>query len=235
MIIGYSLIYAGKSGSSAAIYIVNSTKQSYKIMPGTYYFAVLSNDNEYSSTSTYTVNFKRVGSMTGYSSVTKVGISEEASIVYETNNTGTINYVNGNPVDISYSYQDDLSNSAGTQHYDISIDANAGAYVLLSEEYEPAAVHYYNSTKPAMTVSSRPALMLTYYANTNFYTIHCRGTGAYSMNTLWTELPYVTVLIDPETGSLIDIVEYNYYYDFSPVGTNSILWTRSYSMTFYNN
>ncbi len=33
----------------------------------------------------------------------------------------------------------------------------------------------------------------------------------------------------------IDIVEYNYYYDFAPVGSNSITFTRPYSMTFYNN
>ncbi|MBD5543343.1 MAG: hypothetical protein HDR01_03605 [Lachnospiraceae bacterium] len=232
---GYSLLYAGKSGSSSAIYTVNSSSKSYKIMPGTYYFAVLSESGSYSATSTYTVNFKKVGAMSGDSSVTLVGISENAGIVYETNNTGSINYVNGNPVDISYSYYSNLSNSAGSQYYDISIDANAGACAILTDVYEPAAVHYYSSTKPAMSVSSRPALMLTFYADSNFYKIHCRGTGSYSMNTFWEDLNFVTVLIDPATGKLIDIVEYNYYYDFAPVGSNRITLTRSYLMTFYNN
>ena len=55
------------------------------------------------------------------------------------------------------------------------------------------------------------------------------------MNNLWQDLNFVTVLIDPDTGKLIDIVEYNYYYDFAPVGSNSITFTRPYSMTFYNN
>lgn len=232
---GYSLLYAGKSGNSAAIYIVNSNTGSYQIMPGTYYFAVISENGTYSATSTYTANFIEVGSMSGDSAVTLIGISENAGIVYETNDTGTVNYVNGNPVDISYSYVQNLSNSAGTQSYDISIDANAGARVLLSGVYEPAAVHYYSSTKPAMKVSSRPALMLTFYGDSNFYRIHCTGSGEYSMNTLREDLNNVTVLIDPETGKLIDIVEFNYYYDFAPVGTNYITWTRSYTMTYYGN
>lgn len=232
---GYSLLYAGKSGSNSAIYTVNSSNKSYKIMPGTYYFAVLSESGSYSITSTYTVNFKKIGAMSSDNSVTVVGISENAGIVYETDNIGSVNYVNGNPVDISYNYYSNLSNSAGSQYYDISINANAGACAILTDVYKPAAVHYYSSTRPAMNVSSRPALMLTFYANSNFYKIHCRGTGAYSMNTLWEDLSYVTVLIDPSTGKLIDIVEFNYYYDFAPVGTNYITWTRSYSMDFYNN
>ncbi len=230
---GYSLLYAGKSGSNSAIYEINTNNVSYKVMPGTYYFAVLSEDGSYSSTSTYTANFVEVGSMSGDSAVTLIGISEDAGIVYETNNAGSINYVNGNPVDISYSYVQNLSNSAGSQSYNISINANAGACAILKDAYEPAAVHYHSSTKPAMKVSSRPALLLTFYDDSDFYRIHCTGSGAYSTNTLWEDLNYVTVLIDPDTGKLIDIVEYNYYYDFAPVGSNSITWTRSYTMTFY--
>ena len=232
---GYSLLYAGKSGSSSAIYIVNSNTGSYQIMPGTYYFAVISESGTYSATSTYTANFVEVGSMSGDSAVNLIGISEEAGIVYETNNSGTVNYVNGNPVDISYSYVQQLSNSAGSQSYNISIDANAGAYALLADVYEPAAVYYHNSTRPAMQVSSRPALMLTFYSDSDFYRIHCVCSGAYAMNNLWQDLNFVTVLIDPDTGKLIDIVEYNYYYDFAPVGSNSITFTRPYLMTFYNN
>ncbi|MBD5532294.1 MAG: hypothetical protein HDQ98_08840 [Lachnospiraceae bacterium] len=232
---GYSLLYAGKSGSSSAIYTVNSSTKSYKLMPGTYYFAVLSENGSYSATSTYTVNFKKVGAMSGDSLVTLVGISEDAGFVYETNSIGSINYVNGNPVDISYSYKENLSNSAGAQTYDISIDTNVRVYAVLSDLYEPVAVHYFGSTKPAMSVGSRPALMLTFYGEKDFYHINCTGTGAYKMNTLWEDFSAVTVLIDPSTGKLIDIVEFNYYYDFAPVGTNFITYTNSYKLDYYNN
>lgn len=231
----YSLLYAEKTGTSAGISYVNSSKNSYKIMPGSYYFAVISENGNYSSTSTYSVTFKKVGTMTTDSAVTQVGISEEAGIVYQTNSAGTVNYINGNPIDISYSYYKNLSNSAGSQVYDISIDANAGAFALQSDVYEPAAVYYLNSTRPAMDVKNQSALLLTFYSDSKFYKIHCMGTGSYSMNTLRQDLNYVTVLIDPATGKLIDIADFNYFYDFAPVGTNSITWTRSYNMSFYNN
>lgn len=230
----YSLLYAGQTGEGVGIYTYDSSKKLYKFMPGSYYFATLSENGNYSSTSTYSVNFKKVGTMTTDSAVTTVGVSEEAGIVYQTNSTGTVNYINGNPIDISYSYYKNLSNSAGSQLYDISIDADAGAYAFQSGVYEPAAVYYLNSTRPAMDVKNQSALLLTFYSDSNFYKIHCIGTGSYSMNTLREDLNYVTVLIDPATGKLIDIAEFNYFYDFAPVGTNSITWTRSYNMSFYN-
>ena len=48
------------------------------------------------------------------------------------------------------------------------------------------------------------------------------------MNTYLADMDSVTVLIDPDTGKLIDIVEFNYFYDFAPVGSNSITWARVY-------
>jgi len=230
---GYSLLYAGKSGDDANIYTLESSKKQYKFMPGTYYFAVRSENGSYSVSDVYTIHFKKIGVMSSNSELTIVGVSEEAGIIYQTNRSGSINYVNGNPIDISYSYYQSFSNSAGSQYYDISIDANAGACASLSGMYEPAAVHYYNSTKPAMHVSDRPALMLTYTGNA-FYKIHCRCTKEYAKNSLWQDHNAVTVLIDPETGKLIDIVDFNYYYDFCPVGTNYITWARIYQpMMFY--
>lgn len=43
----------------------------------------------------------------------------------------------------------------------------------------------------------------------------------------------MTVIIDPSTGKLIDIENFNYYYDYA-VGSNSLTFTRRYpSMTLY--
>lgn len=229
----YSLLYAQKSGSTAAIYPINTKTNTYKMLPGTYYFAVLSQNGTYSSTSTYSILFKQVGVVSADSRVTRVGISEAAGIIYETDAVGSVNYINGHVIDISYSLYETYTNSAGYQLYDISIDTTANHYaVQRSGNYEPAAVFYHNSTRPAMNVKNRPALMLTYVSDTNFYKIHCRGTGAYSMNTLWEDMNNVTVLIDPATGKLIDIVEFNYYYNFAPVGTNNITITSPYRIIF---
>ncbi len=231
---GYSLLYAGKDGDQSAIYPISSTQKSYKLMPGTYYFAVRSESGTYSADSAYTVNFRKVGNLSTDSSVNVIGICNDAGVIYETNTSGTVNYVNGNPIDIRYSYVNNLSNSAGGQYYNITIDANAGAHVLLADEFKPEAVYYHNSTRPAMKVGSKAALMLTYYADKEFYRINCWGTGAYSMNTLRENFKYVTVLIDPSTGKLIDIVSFNYYYDFAPVGTNTITYTRPYKLELFS-
>lgn len=226
----------GESGNNADIFPYDKANGIYKFVPGTYYFAVHSESHSYSASSTYIVNFKKIATMSNSSSIAYVGLSENAGIVFETNVSGTVNYVNGNPIDYSYIFHDEISNSSGYQLYDISIDTNAGACVLLSPEYQPVAVHYISSTKPAMHVSSRPALLLTYYAadNSNFYKINCRGTGAYSMNTLRKNSDSVQVLIDPVSGRLIDIYYYNYYYNFAPYAAgNSITTTASYTMDLF--
>ena len=50
---------------------------------------------------------------------------------------------------------------------------------------------------------------------------------------LWQDFKAVTVIIDPSTGKLIDIENFNYYYDYA-VGSNSLTFTRRYpSMTLY--
>lgn len=218
---GYSLVYAGKSGDNAAIYTVNGDVNMVKMLPGTYYFAVLSEDDQYSAASTYTVNFNKIAELANGGGSDIIGICEKAGIVFQADSDGSNCYVNGNPIDYSYSYVNNLSNSAGSQSYNITIRKRNDA------------VYYHSSTRPAMNVGSRPALELTFYSDTDFYSIHCRCTGAYDMNNFWDETSVVQVLIDPSTGKLIDIVQFNYYYDFAPVGTNYITITRPYTMTFY--
>lgn len=100
----YSLVYKGKSGSNAAIYKVGNEDDKVLIMPGVYYFAVLSKNNTYSATSEYTVNFTKVHELSSDTSAKVIGICQEAGIVFQTNSTGSVYYVNGNPIDISYSY-----------------------------------------------------------------------------------------------------------------------------------
>lgn len=231
---GYSLVYAGKSGDNAAIYAVNGDTYMVKMLPGTYYFAVLGEDDQYSATSTYTINFNKIAELANGGGSDIIGICEKAGIVFQADSNGSNCYVNGNPIDYSYSYVNNLSNSAGSQSYNITIRKRNDVYAYLGDgEFAPSAVYYHSSTRPAMNVGSRAALELTFYSDTDFYSIHCRCTGAYDMNNFWDETNVVQVLIDPSTGKLIDIVQFNYYYDFAPVGTNYITITRPYTMTFY--
>lgn len=160
--------------------------------------------------------------------------SEDANIVYESNSEGTIHYVNGNPIDLSYDYEESVSNSAGNQSYHIRIDTNKDIYAILDEQmYRPTIVHYYFSTSPALVVDERAVLMLTFGSDDEFYHIQSVCSGAYAENTLWTSFNEVTVFIDPDTGRLIDILTYNYYYDFVTQGTQEIKWSRRYNDIIY--
>ena len=130
----YSLVYAGKSGSNAAIYQVGNEDDKVLIMPGVYYFAVLSKNNMYSATSEYTVNFTKVHELSSDSSAKVIGICQEAGIVFQTNSSGSVYYVNGNPIDISYSYSNSSSNSGGSQSYNISIKDRDDVYAYLGDD-----------------------------------------------------------------------------------------------------
>ena len=226
---GYSMLLAGKSGDNAGIFKVADGSGNMLIMPGTYYFAVLSQDDKYSVTSTYNINFRTVYTLAADSSANLIGICSEAGIVFQTNSAGSVYYVNGNPININYSYSNSSSNSGGSQSYNISITDRSDVYVyLLDDVPAPSVIYYRNSTRPAMNVGSKAALELTFYSQNEFYNVHCRCTGAYAENNLWKEFKAVTVIIDPATGRLIDIEQFNYFYDFAQ-GSNSLSFTRPYS------
>ena len=227
----YDLLFAAATGEGAALYSPDKNSDMVKAMPGTYYFVVLSHDGYHSDTSTYTIRFDKVADAVSSNNVSVVGYCQEAGIVLEANSNGSECYINGNPIDISYSYYHTSSNDYGSQLYDIAVVPNRMVYAWFGDDqYRPDVVYYSYSTKPAMKVSARPALMLTFISESDFYRVHCRCTGYYSSNNYWQDYNWVTAIIDPETGKLIDIYRFNYYYDYAPVGTNYI--TISYPYIF---
>lgn len=225
----YEMIVGSNDGKVLSL----PTAGTYKFLPGTYYFKVSSKDMSYSPTQGYTISTTKLGDMASDSNANILGICEKANIYYETNFL-TVHYVNGHVIDPSYSYIQNLSNSAGGQSYNMTIDKSRVASVVQSGVYEPDIIYYISSTRPAMSVGSKYVLSLTFTGN-NLYRIHNYCTGAYSMNNFSEDFNAVNVLIDPATGKLVDILEFNYYYDFAPVGTNKILFTRpGWGLDFYN-
>lgn len=228
---GYTLGYAGTTGSTPVI--IDGTL--IKVQPGAYYFAVYSADGTYSSSSTYTINFKKIGEYVDESIVPLRAIDETAGIVFQTNLLGTDCYVNGNPIDISYEYSYSASNSEGIQSYNITLSKLDGVHCQIwnEETQGPDVVYYHSSTKPYRNVGSKYLLRLMFYADekVKFYRIMCRGTGAYLENTLFLDPNYAIVLIDPDTGKLVDITEFNYFYDFA-AGSNSITTSGRHDLTF---
>ena len=100
----------------------------------------------------------------------------------------------------------------------------------------PDVVYYHSSTQPYNKVGSKYLLRLMFFADESvkFYRIMCRGTGAYLENTVFFDPSYVIVLIDPDTGKLVDISEPNYFYDYA-MGANSITTSSRLDMVFNYN
>lgn len=228
---GYSLSYAGSSSSTPII--IDGTM--IKVRPGTYYFAVYSEEGLYSASSSYTVNFKCIGEYADETLVPFRAINEEAGIVFQTNISGTSYYVNGNPIDINYEYHYEDNNSAGNQSYNITLSDIEGVYCQIWDEevQGPDVLYYHYSTKPNIEVQSKYLLRLMFYAedSVKFYKIMCQGTGAYAENTLYSNPNYVIVLIDPDTGKLVDIAEFNYFYEHA-IGSNSLVTSSRKDMKF---
>ena len=158
-------------------------------------------------------------------------------------------YVNGNPIDISYNYYVNASNSAGMQIYNISMTTPENLYAKIYENQfvaddaeeaaelgmvMPDAVYYMYGTR-GTGYENQYVLELSLYSDTYFYNINCRCTGSYSSNNYINSLCFATVFIDPSTGKLVDIEHVNYFYDYAS-GSNYMLYYRpcsSYTTYLY--
>ena len=202
---------------------------------------VRSTDGTYNANSTYRIELNKIANIADNTSSFYYMVNEKAKIVFQSDPYGSNMYVNGNPIDISYSYNVDASNSAGSQRYNISMstpsDLSAKIYQdqFMFEDYDTTV--YYGMTMPD-TVNYRGGskgvgptgnvLELSVYSANKFYNIHCICSGAYAANNLYKDLNFVTVFINPNTGKLVDIQHINYFYEYA-TGSNSMSFTRPYS------
>lgn len=232
--LGYQIEYAGGAGGS----IIKG--QLLSLNAGNHYFRVSSSNGSYSRTSSYTIKFDNIAPVSTDSTATLFACCESAGIVFQFNPARTNYYVNGNLIDFSYSYTRNLSNSAGSQNYNINLrrTANFGVCLLQEEgtslplEFQqtiPDVARYHSSTFTG--ISNKDVLTLSVHDWSNkCYTIHNNCSGAYAGNNMWTDLNMCNVFIDPDTGRVIDIEWYNYFYE---VGNHSITYYRPYTMKYY--
>uniref|UniRef100_UPI004057C0DD hypothetical protein n=1 Tax=Agathobacter sp. TaxID=2021311 RepID=UPI004057C0DD len=230
----YEIIYYSGNG----LYAIKENL--YALDTGTHYFAVYSPDSSYSDNSTYTLHLEDIAPISTDSTATRYAVCDDANIVFQFNSQRTKYYVNGNEIDFSYSYNKNLSNSAGSQSYDISLTRTADFNVCLLQEegtsfpleYQqriPDVARYVSSSLTG--VSGKYVLTLSVIdINNPCYKIHVRGTGNYSGISYWKDLNFANVFIDPDTGKIIDIEWYNYFYEN---GNHSVSYTRPYTMKYY--
>ncbi len=234
---GYVFGYLG-SDNGNTIYKLEGT-DIYDAAAGTYYFRVRSNgEKNYSATSPYTIKFNKLGNVADDSSANFFAYNEKAGIILQANQDASKCYINGNRININYSYYDDCSNDAGTQVYDISIQQRDDVKPLLqsripNDSVNPKVAWYHGSSRPAMKINSKYVLEMWFLSTTeeDFYFINCFCTGAYAQNYYWKNYAVVDVIIDPDTGRLVDIADDNYFYGHA-VGDNKMTLSSFEQLTY---
>lgn len=222
---GYVLSYVGSEGDSQIMSSIGSTTYT-RVEPGTYYFMVHANDNTYaySSTATYQFAINKIANLSGVQGQNIVSIAGVQKIVFESNDSGTVSYVNGHVLNDFFYYGD----FSGNNNMHIEIYDDTGEFVDFSQGI--SIVHYYSSTKPyAINVNNKPVIELTLKNNNGaFYEIDCHPSGSIYNMTRYDD--HVTVLIDPDSGVVIDITNYNYWYQYVGgshyinIGRNMYTW-----------
>ena len=107
-------------------------------------------------------------------------------------------------VDLRYLWTEEASNSEGSKAAIISVTPNETTYCSFME------VVYYVSSK----------------SDGVFYKIEWVGTGMFDNETAKLDSNKITVLIDPKSGKIVDIVAPNYYYTIKNNGRNKISMIR---------
>lgn len=215
---------------NANMYKISTKVNLFRLDPGTHYFRVYSKDHAYDINKTYTITFNKIANISSDPVSTLFMVNEPAKIVFQSDANGKHMYVNGNEVDIGYTYNDNLSTSAGSRVRNISLIHTDSARAILfqkeavnireklnlGESYidYPKVVFYENGTK-GTGEKNLNVLQLSLISDQEdeLYKINCNCTGAYINEYMLQNLVWVTVFINPDTGRIVDIAHYNYFYD----------------------
>lgn len=232
--LGYKVEYAGGAGG------IIMKGQLVSLKAGKHYFKVYSPNGNYSRTSAYTLKFDKIAPVSTDSTATVYACCEKAGIVFQCNPSRTNFYVNGNLIDFSYSYVKKLSNSNGSQNYNIQLKrtANFGVCLFQTEGTDipmelqqgiPDVARYHSSTLTG--ISNKDVLTMSVHDwNSPCYSIHNNCSGAYAGQSLWKDLNVCNIFVDPDTGKVIDIEWLNYFYE---IGNHSVTYYRPYTMKYY--
>jgi hypothetical protein len=199
-----------------------NTGNVYVFSPGTYWFIVRSLDGGYSSTVTYDCTFERVGGAEKIENYMYTGHFPGTSFEIRQSNDKKLTYINGNMVDIRYLWTHEASNNYGSKAAIISVTPDENTVCSYM-----GVVDYSRSTHPIMKNRNGTTLLeMTFKSDSEFYKIHWVGTGMFDRETVKLDSPKITVLIEPESGKIVDIVSPNYYYTLKNDGTNGISMIR---------
>lgn len=195
----YNLYYS--DGQSVFQFNLNNTLR--LNATGTYYFIVVSADGSYANTTPYQLKCKAISD--GHR--TCLVRTSDWSAILERDSSGRL-FVNGNLVDFTYDFHNTVSNSAGT----------INTYMVLYPGSSPgvAADDWFGfvdfTTNFFGSQSKNKVLVLT-LTNIDKVKIDRYASGAYNDSAHYST-DYARIIIDPETGKILDLLDPNYYYDY---------------------
>ena len=227
--------YAIYYHSGNAMYAI--TDDLYARDAGTHYFVVLRTDGGFSSTDTYCLYITNIAPISTDSTARLYSVCDRANIVFQFDQNRTKYYVNGNRIDFSYSYQKRTS----SENYSIVLRETEDFNVCLLQTEGDAAPSEWQQRIPEVVhildssftgIKDKYVLQLSVFdtGSAPCYQIHVRGSGSSSDMTLWRDLNWANILIDPDTGKVIDIEWFNYFYEHL---SYRFLCSRPYTMKYY--
>lgn len=182
--------------------------------PGTYYLAVQSVDGTFSQINSYTLEVKTILD----NSLVTCAYTDDLKTVLQYDGSSENYYLNGNEIDFSYSYENHISNSAGYIDTYLNLYPGSNPKIVVTEneshilELErPEFIDY--TTNFVGGESKERVLKATVYNITKADVSRYAG-GAYDGQDAHYFKYYSVIIIDPETGEVIDMVDPNYYYDY---------------------
>ena len=117
-----------------------------------------------------------------------------------------------------------------TSNFNVCLLQTEGTSLPLEyQQVIPDAVYVLNSSFSG--IKDKYVLTLSVFDwSTPCYWIHVRGTGSSSDMTCWKDLNMANLYIDPDTGKVIDIEWYNYFYENL---NYRLSFTRPSTMKYY--
>lgn len=212
--------------SDYMLYIVNNNKvyninydTPTRLDPGEYYYYVMSPSGSFDENATYDI---KVTSTSYYPSDNIVMYTPTRDMILQVNSDRTSYYVNGNIIDFSFSFENHVSNkyASADTYMDLYRQPNQNVALFESEVSQMTSAGFYDAELPQFvkyttnwfgSYSTDKALLLTLF-NTKL-DIKRNATGEYSNTRYPAETWNLTkVVVDVETGKIIDIFYPNIYY-----------------------
>lgn len=196
----------------------NISNGTYRLNSGTYYFIVCSNSIDYSDNQYYGIKFQKY-KLANDEDATFMWYTPDMSAIFQFNSTRTNFYVNGNPINFTYSK---TIQSNGSIYFDLYKTANQNVVLLQSESMQTMmeVPFFINYQAPFSGWSSYSNALVIGVYNTNW------RVNSFSSNYNGLTSSYATLIIDSNSGKVVDVMTPNPLYDNGVV----LHWTRVYGV-----